>query len=394
MQKWKTTAVAILCAGTVAAGTPATAEPSKPDSDIAATPLDRVPSAQRAKMLAQDKARSAANQIRWAVERGDAPGFTGIELRDGKALLWYKGTPPAAVTAAVRRAGDTAPVEVWQAKYSLAEMRAASDRMVEFIRAHPGGPAHRVSMAADGSSLIVGVDPTVAGLSASSGLPDVAVPVRVVAQDRVHQNGRGNDFAPFWGGGAMLDNDWRGCTAGFGVRSGAQEYLLTAGHCGYPGQGWFNGDKSRWIGYATHENVGQDLLMIATDAGSYIFTGGPGSTAASHVYAWDWVYTGEELCSSGAVTTWLCGHVVMDAGNTSYCGYDLFNNWECYGGLVWSRQEDGALAGRNGDSGGPVVLPTTGGIVAKGIMSGAGGADLLWQDFGTAWQLWGITPIT
>ena len=391
MSKGKSAVVATLCAGTLLFGSPAAgAGPSKPDSDATASTLDHVPADQRARMRAQDNARSAANQVRWAVERSNAQGFTGIELRGGVTRLWYKGTPPAAVGSAVVRARGTAPVEVLPAKYSLAELQAASDRMVRHLRAHPGGPAHRVSIPVDGAGLVVGVDATTAA-SASHALPAVGVPVQVVEQDRVRLGGRYNDTPPFYGGAEIHSDDGIRCTAGFGVRSGAQEYLLTAGHCGFPGQSWANGDRSRWIGYASHENVGQDLLMIATDAGSFIFTG---AGTVSRVYTWDWVYTGEELCSSGMVTSWLCGHVVIDAGNTSYCDTDAYGNWECYSGLVWSRQEEGRQAMQSGDSGGPVVLPTTSGTVAKGIMSGWGGADMVWQDFGTARQIWGISPIT
>jgi hypothetical protein len=394
MQKWKPALLAVLSAGTLVFGaSTANADPSKSDNGTAG-PAARVPSEQQARMRAQDKARSAASQIRWAVERSTRHGFTGIELHQGAVRLYYQGALPNAVRSAVGQARGTAPVEVLPAKYSLDELQAASDRMVQHLRAQPGGPAHRVSIPVDGSGLVVGVDPT-AVASASSSLPDVGVPVQIAAQQAVRQSGRGNDFAPFYGGASIYSDDHKRCTAAFGVKSGAQEYLLTAGHCGWPGQAWRNGDRTQWIGYVTHDNIGQDIMMIATNAGSHVFTGvGPTSTAAAHVYAWDWVYTGEELCSSGAVTTWLCGHVVMDAGNSSYCGYDAFGNWECYGGLVWSRQEDGALAGRPGDSGGPVVLPTASGLIAKGVISGAGGADLMWQDFATAWQLWGVSPVT
>ncbi len=393
MQKRKYLLVAALTAGTLVFGSSAAdADPPKP-SGGAATPFAHVPSDQRARMQAQDKARSAASQIRWAVERSTPAGFTGIELHQGAVRLWYKGPLPAAVRSAVDGARGTAPVEVLPARYSLAELRAASDRMMRHMQVHPGGPAHRVSIPVDGGGLVVGVVPTTV-TSASRSLPDVGVPVQVVGQERLRAGGRNNDFAPFYGGGAIVSDDGRACTAGFGVRSGTQEYLLTAGHCGFPGQAWRNGDRTRWIGYASHENVSQDLLMIATDAGGYSFTGVGSSTAVTHVYGWDWVYTGEELCSSGAVTTWLCGHVVIDAGNTSYCAYDPYGNWECYSGLVWSRQEDGAQAMRHGDSGGPVALPTTSGLVAKGIMSGWSGADMLWQDFATAWQIWGISPVT
>jgi hypothetical protein len=392
VRKWKYALFAMLSAGALVFGSSAAnADPPKPDSDTG-MPFDQVPADQRARMQAQDKARSAASEIRWAVERAAPGGFTGIVLHQGAVRLWYKGAPPAAVRSAVEKARGIAPVEVLAAKYSLTELRAASDRMVRHLRAHPGGPAHRVSIPVDGSGLTVGVD-TGRRASASSGLPEVGVPVTVAGQDRMRQRGRNNDSAPYYGGGAMLADDGAGCTAGFGVKVGGQEFLLTAGHCGFPGQAWRNGDRSRFIGHASHEDVGQDLMMIPAFASSFTFTGVGASTTIARAYTWDWVFTGEELCSSGAVTTWLCGHVVEDAGNASYCDFDRYGNWECYSGLVRSEQEDGALAGRHGDSGGPVVLPTTSGLVAKGVISGGGGDELLWQDFGTAWQIWGVSPV-
>jgi len=393
MRKRKYALVAVLSAGMLLVGqSAATAEPPKPDSKVD-TPVAQPPPDQSARMRAQDKARAAANKIRWAVEREQPAGFTGIELHQGTVRLWYKGQPPASLDSVVKSARAIAPVEVRATSHSLAELRGASDRMLRHLRAHPGGPAHRVSIPVDGSGLLVGVDAT-RRTTASGGLPDVGVPVQVVAQDTVRPAGRYNDYNPFYGGGAILADDGLGCTAGFGVRSGTQEYLLTAGHCGFPGQYWRNGDRSRPIGYASHENVSQDLMLIQASAGGHVFTGVGASSTATFVNRWDWVYTGEELCSSGAVTTWLCGHVVIDAGNSSYCDTDAYGNWECYSGLVWSDQEDGAQAMRPGDSGGPVVLPTSTGLVAKGIMSGWGGNDLLWQDFGTAWQIWGVTPTT
>ena len=54
-----------------------------------------LPAKYRARMAAQDKARTAANQIRSTVERTKATGFTGIELRDGGVRLWYQGALPA-----------------------------------------------------------------------------------------------------------------------------------------------------------------------------------------------------------------------------------------------------------------------------------------------------------
>jgi hypothetical protein len=125
-----------------------------------------------------------------------------------------------------------------------------------------------------------------------------------------------------------------------------------------------------------------------------MFSGTAGSGAVGHIIRAEYVYTGEELCSSAAYTQWLCGHVVIDAGNSSYCGRDLLGCSECYSGLVWSRQENGLQSSTLRDSGGPVVLPTPQGVVATGTVSGGGGVDLLWQDFATAAQVFGVNILT
>jgi hypothetical protein len=366
------------------------AAPGKPGGD-AAGPLAQVPAAQRARLQAQLKAHTAADRIRVMADR--QPGFTGLELRDGSVLLHYKGNPPAAVLAAVAQARAIAPVEVRPATYALTELQAAADRMTQHLRTHPGGPAHRVSIPVDGSALRVGVDSTTAK-SAAATLPDVGVTVETAAQDRIRPSGRYDDIDPFYGGGAIRSGEGVVCSAGFAVTKNNLTYLLTAGHCGYPGQSWSNGNGSRSVGTAVEENPSQDLLLIKTWAYPYVFTGVGASGAVGRIIRAEYVYTGEELCSSGAYTTWLCGHVVNDAGNSSYCAYDPWGNWECYSGLVWSHQENGALSIRPGDSGGSVVLPTAQGIVAKGTISGGGGADLLWQDFATASQVLGVNILT
>jgi hypothetical protein len=355
-----------------------------------------LPAKYRARMAAQDKARTAANRIRSTVEQTKAPGFTGIELRDGGVRLWYQGALPATVKAAVTTARSTAPVEVHAAKYSLAQLATASDKLVAYMKSHPGGPAHRVSALVDGSGLEVGVDAPgkAKGSAVTAALPAVGVPTRTVAEAPIKPAGRYDDYPEYWGGGKIAAAGLS-CSAGFGVTVAGRRFLLTAGHCGYPGQGWWNGNGTRFIGTATHENVSADLLMIEADAGNRIFSGSPTSSVNMGVGWWDWAYTGEELCSSGAVSGIICGHVIEDAGNSSYCYPDHWGNYECYTGLVRSEQEDGAEAMRHGDSGGPVFLPLqSGAVIAKGIMSGWAGPDLYWQDFATANQLWGITPIT
>ena len=60
---------------------------------------------------------------------------------------------------------------------------------------------------------------------------------------------------------------------------------------------------------------------------------------------------------------------------------------------AWKR--DGGVAGRPGDSGGPVFSLNGDRVVAKGTITGGDlGSMLLFQDFGTAYSVWGVTPLT
>ncbi|AUI58428.1 trypsin-like peptidase domain-containing protein [Amycolatopsis sp. BJA-103] len=348
-------------------------------------------------MAAQAKTKAVANTVRQAIATSRATGFTSIELRGTSIELSYKGPVPDAVQTAIAQARRTGPVIIKAARYSLAELETAMARITGKLRTQPGGPAHSIEITPDGQGLVVGVDR--ATTASALDLPQVSIPVQIAHRERLTPYvGRHNDAPPYWGGAEIVNTDVSaGCSSGFGVRNGGQRYLLTAGHCGRPGGGWENGDRSRFVGNATHEHVEHDLLLIATDAGGRIYDGGVGTGEFSKgVSGWAWVIGGEELCSSGAVSGAICGHVVEAFGKV-LCGYDPYGNYECYSGLVQSRHRTGAIAGRPGDSGGPVFsLDGTDRVVAKGTITGGqiNGPILLWQQFGTAVADLGITPVT
>ncbi|QFU90113.1 hypothetical protein [Amycolatopsis sp. YIM 10] len=347
----------------------------------------------RAKMAAQDKAKSAANIVRQAVAQHDGTGFTSIALQGESVELAYKGPIPDAVNAAIDEARKTVPVSVKDAPYSLAELETASAEITEQLRTRPDGPAHSVEVTPDGGSLVVGVD-QVTTLQALD-LAEVAVPVRVAQRERMASFGRLDDTPPYWGGARIVSTDIPiECTSGFGVHAGGQRYLLTAGHCGRPDAGWTNGNGSRFIGNATHEHIDHDLLLIATDAGSRIYDGGVGVNEFSKaVSGWAWTAGNEWVCSSGSVSGVICNHVV-ELFNRVLCGYNAYGDYECYSGLVQTKQFDGLTAGRPGDSGGPVFGLDGDRVVAKGTITGGGGVTLLWQQFGTAVGDFGIAPLT
>ncbi|MEV6494141.1 peptidase [Actinoplanes sp. NPDC051633] len=355
---------------------PALAAPSTSDrqSQQAAVPdlyLKQVPLAK------------AASVIKNELERGAAPGFAGIALEDDHVALWWKGALPERVRRAVTTARSTAAVKVGAAAYSLAELRAAGNRVRGALRAEKP----RVKYAVDGSRIVVGMDVT-AGFDRAA-VPQVGVPVEIVDQGQKVNTSRYDDWAPWAGGGDNINySQGSRCTGGFGVRNGAnQRFLLTAGHCGSNGNGIYDG-AGEYIGNFTADNDTHDLGLVATPAGAInqMYVGDLNSNAVLNVEGWDWVYPGEYLCQSG-------GSSARDIGGP-VCNLRVEKFNTDPGDAVEARQVNGQPAVRGGDSGGPVYsYSASGNAIAKGIncYTYVGNNTILgFQDFGTATRDYGI----
>jgi len=391
----------------------ALAEP-KPTPD----PVNYLSKDVRTKMEAQQPLTTAASLIQWSVERGNSTGYAGIGLGVDEVVVWWKGALPPAVGDAVADARRTASVRMAAAAHSRAELEAAAKGIANYVRVHPRSPYHRVDIAYDGSGLVVNTDPDQmlpVSLPADMKVP-AGIRVSIAKRERLQLAGPGNylkyllasrmdDFAPYWGGGRIINTDYGGgCTAGFPVTAGGAQYMLTAGHCGRPGAVWTNGVGTRYFGTGAYENVEHDVLLISANVGGRIWDGGVGSGEFSKGVAdWGWVFPGEWLCTSGSVTGALCGHIVSNDFTFMNCATDGYGNNECYYDLILAYRLDGETAVRPGDSGGPVFgLSGSDRVIAKGTITGSGNVtELVFQDFATAWRdscntpaLGCITPVT
>lgn len=376
----------------------------------------------RARMDAQQPLKTAASLIQWSVERGSAAGYAGIGLGTGEVVVWWKGGLPAGVAETVAEVRRTTPVRVVAASHSRAELEKAAKGVENYLRVNPGSPYHSVNIAYDGSGLVVNADPSrtrPAVLPAGMRLP-AGIAATVVEQERPRLAwstppvkraalpqpaglvkigaGRLDDFAPYFGGGRIQNNDNNSfCTAGFPVISGDGYYMLTAGHCGRPGGSWNNGDDTRFLGTGAYENVEHDLLLVSASVWGAIWDGGVGSGEFTKgVAGWDWVWPGEWLCTSGSVTGAQCNDVVSNSFTYALCDNDAYGNRECYNDLIVAYQYDGLTASRPGDSGGPVFgLSGWDHVIAKGTITGhVGTTGLIFQDFATAWRDFGVIPVT
>jgi hypothetical protein len=359
--------------------------------------------ADKAKMERQAALKAAARPITDAAEKdaaaSGASGYTSVSLGTDSVVVAWKGALPKTVRAAVALARTKVDVQVVAAEHSRAQLKASAEKIKTALLADGGAEAaFSVQLPTDGSGVVVATEGDVA--DTKSDLPTTEVPVAVRKQDVAETTwGRLADTTPFWGG-ARITNAVNGaqCSTGFSVTDGWTNYILTAGHCGHPGGGWYNGDWTRWVGTASREHVGYDLLMIPASVGPRIYDGGVGSGEFSKgVAGYDYTYAGEWLCVSGSVSGAVCG-LYNDSRyfNYSYCGTEAYGRWECYSDLMIAFQTSGIVAVRPGDSGGPVFgLWGNNDVIAKGIISGRanGGTAVIFQDFWTARQTFGIRTL-
>ncbi len=352
-----------------------------------------------ARMLAQQPLKAAAGRIERSAGR-TADGYAGVGLGDGEVVVWWKGDLPQQVERTIADVRRTTRVRVVAAEHSRAELEAAAKGVENYLRAHPDSPYHGVTISYDGSGLSVLADP---GSVRTQGVPtEMKIPTgikaSVVEREAPKLTGRLNDYAPYWGGGRIQNNDNGAfCTAGFPVTAGGANYMLTAGHCGRPGGTWNNGNDTRFFGTGAYEHMAHDLLLISASTHGRIWDGGVGvGEFTKGVAGWDYVWAGEWLCTSGSVSGALCNHVVSNEFFFSFCDYDAYGNWECFNDLIISWQWDGWTASRPGDSGGPVFgLWGTDRVIAKGTITGYIGSNgLIFQDFATAYYDFGVVPLT
>jgi hypothetical protein len=323
----------------------------------------------------------AATVVRDGVESLGTNGLGSIVIEDRSVAVWWKGgVLPSEVAAVVERAAKIAPVRVANARFSMAELLAASAKLEDQLRAD--ARFHGIKAKPDGSGLIVKVDPGQATISA---VPDVGVPATVSAEERMLPISRGNDSSP-WSGGASIVNTsiGAGCTSGYGVNVPGGQAVLSAGHCGNPGNRITDG-AGEFIGNIGGDDNTFDVLVIPTGAVSNrMYVGGGNSTTQRTVTGGGAPFVGERLCQSGNTSANAVGGPICNL-QVQFEGTDSQRLWE-------ARQLDGQIAARPGDSGGPVYLDRGDGTVtARGTSTRVAGSGFGFAGFEKAQQRFGVS---
>lgn len=357
-------------------------------------PAPRVSPEIIALMTEQEKLDAIAERIEKAAVDTPTSGLGGIVV-DAKAkrldLAWH-GTVPAAIEReanAARLAGID--LRITSAAYTRLALRREADRIADQHMKTTDSAVASVGPKADGSGLTVGVAVGGAsGRSLATVAPSVtsSVPLEFSATTP-EKSDRYYDSRPYWGGSLLLqyassatnyENFGAMCTSGFGVTglNGAATYIMFANHCG--AGNWRTGYLTTSDGTVYQNQLGNtittrdalrdtQLILTSQGAGAGVYTGpswldsgqqgrSVKGSAANNV--------GDFVCTEGSFSGTLCNIRIAQVGMVvNIRDYGRTENMVRANTSNASRQ---ATSG-NGDSGGPVVSITTGGVLARGTIS-------------------------
>jgi hypothetical protein len=300
----------------------------------------------------QDRLNAAAEKI--IATRGS--GFAGVVAapENGDVRVYWKGRVPASVRQTAVTAG--APVRFLSAAYSERELLAETARLAADPRVLSVGPE------ADGSGLTITV--TEAGRQAirsrTGAFGASAIPLFVRTESAPEPLSRQNDFSPYVGGARYTTTG--GCSTGFAISLSGVSHILSAGHCGSNGQVAIDGGGNPVtdrMGTIFNDNNARDTLMINTRSFGHIYVGPFNGSATLDVSGAQSDFVGNLVCTSGARTGEHCGLRVTNV-NTSDSGFSP---------LTRAIHPTGGCAAARGDSGGPVVVSSPSGLLARGTIS-------------------------
>lgn len=295
-------------------------------------------------------------------------------------LLWNGSTPiPSDVTQAAVAQGITLTSKVWPLSYSKIQQTA---QMLA-----DAGP----STYPPGFTLadVVGIDPDYAGITVE-GTYDATLtssqmtaataemqtsiksltdaPVRTIGGISTQTaNGRDTDFAPFNAGGLMYSpsapSDDNICSSGFAIYYNAFSHITTARHCPYT-------DYKP----VAHSGKYSNGFSVRVDSGAARYLGGTGAPLA-----FDGAYNRQDYYKTvvGYGDVSINDKVCTDGGNSGvHCNVKVtdlsvyFDDKTGHGTVETIKgvqQTSGKIAVIQGDSGGPVILPLSGGTKIKAV---------------------------
>ncbi|MFF3115278.1 hypothetical protein ACFVSN_39595 [Kitasatospora sp. NPDC057904] len=348
-------------------------------------------------------------------DRAQIPGFSNVEVdaAGNKLRLYWKGEVSGSVAKVLQSLPSGVTVEVIAAKYSMAELHAARDKLIKndmpvtippsptaansqtartsLMASSSSAVASRITSmapAADGSGLVIGYDED-RGIGQRDESDPLTRPARSektlevksktdqLAGVETHVNyqplsrdlsTRYADESP-WFGGASLTNPSGGiCSSGFAVHSNFGRDLLTSAyHCdGGAGGDWYTLSSPpspinrRHIGTSSNEvHPNYDVVGIAPDSGQtgtrvYVGWVNDSTGPTLPVAGWSANNNGDLVCTDGGNSGAHCNVQIKytDIGITGPNGIYRPDVDLAVQLSDWYSQD---IAAADGDSGGPVI---------------------------------------
>lgn len=351
--------------------------------------------------------QTLADALRERFEGTEGYGLVEWIAEEEKAVVWWHGEVPAEVNAFVSAAAEVVPVEVASMNYSIPELNAAAQEILEASAEAEFG-INLVSTNTDGSGLTVSFEEQqdadlVIGARRGALTSDVlgateVFPVTVEIGGVVSQTAddRLTPAVPYAGGTRMYATyTGSGCTSAFAVKITAPmpdrnkpTGMMTAQHCGNWGPGVWATSNGVFYGYKASEysSTGRDSSVLVNDqtksgvADTYplyypmMYGGGVSGASRFVVVAGATPVVGADWCYSGSYSGGVCGNIVNSVNNFVNYSSAATN----VGPLVQTTQANGIPAAGNGDSGGPAISYSNAGttaVTATGIISGIRGGS-------------------
>ncbi|TDC02076.1 hypothetical protein E1091_01575 [Micromonospora fluostatini] len=301
-----------------------------------------------------------------AATAGDTGYASAIVDPTARAVqLFWRGTPSAAVQAAITTQRQNVPISLGSTAHNEATLVAEAERI--------GASSTRFAGAApapNGSGVVVTwlegqIDPATAEATVA-GSP---VPVSFSTQTEIappQPTSRQNDASPYKGGARVSGIDDE-CSTAFGVNTNTHgSALLFAAHCGNHGETIRDGG-GQVVGTVAKVSTGMDTSVIVASSQGRVWDGGPQSNYHKAVAKAQPTRVSNYICTSGAFSGTRCGGKITQINFTS----GSLNRVS-----IWEHPGRQAMYG-HGDSGGPVYATTSNNkVVAQGIISaGAGGRN-------------------
>ncbi|UQU63775.1 S1 family peptidase [Couchioplanes caeruleus] len=163
-------------------------------------------------------------------------------------------------------------------------------------------------------------------------------------------------------GGMIRGSQGNGCTSGFGIKRSNLTWTTTARHCDDDSwRAWDLNTSASQYGSRYDADAGTGNRLLTGDGFYWMFDGAWNNSSGYHktVNGLADVSQGTSVCSSGANSGVHCGLVVDNMRESFNDGYGSFSSIRVHA--------QSGIAGAHGDSGGPILIPVSGGTYVKAV---------------------------